>query len=104
MSILVVFIVGGLLTFGMRLSFVYLLGRLAVPATLQRMLRFVAPAVLSAIVAPELLFNSSRLDLSPANERLVAGLIAILLAWWTKNTLVTILVGSAVLLGLQLLP
>jgi branched-subunit amino acid transport protein len=42
-------------------------------------------------------------DLSPDNTRLLAGLLAVLVAWWTKNTLVTILVGFGFLLAAQLL-
>jgi len=104
MSILLVLLFGGLLTFGMRFSFIYLLGRMAVTKRFQRVLRLVAPAVISAIVVPELLLNSSGLHLSLANDRLIAGLFAMLLAWRTKNTLITIVVGFGLLLALQLIP
>jgi branched-subunit amino acid transport protein len=103
MNILLVFIVGGLLTFAMRFSFIYLLGRIALPDSVSRMLRLVPAAVLSAIVAPELLLHPGSFDLSPDNTRLLAGLLAVLVAWWTKNTLVTILVGFGFLLAAQLL-
>lgn len=102
MSLLLVFILGGLLTFGMRFSFIYLLGRAELPETLRRMLRFVPAAVLSAIIAPELLLRVGSLDLSSGNTRLIAGLLAVLVAWWTRNTLVTILVGMALLAALEL--
>ncbi len=101
MNIWLVMILGGLLTFGMRLSFIYLLGRLEVPETMRRALRFVPPAVLSAIVFPELLMPSDRLDLSFGNHRWLAGVMAILVAWLTRNTLLTILAGMVVLLILQ---
>lgn len=101
MNIWLVMLLGGLLTFGMRLSFIYLLGRFEVPEAMRRALRFVPPAVLSAIVLPELLMPSGQLDLSFFNDRLLAGITAILVAWKTKNTLLTILVGMAVLLVLQ---
>ena len=42
------------------------------------------------------------LDLSLGNHRLLAGLAAILVAWRTRNTLVTILAGMAALLALQI--
>ena len=103
MNMLVVFIAGGLLTFAMRFSFIYLLGRAALPDSVRRLLRFVPVAVLSAIVAPELLLHPGSLDVSPSNTRLIAGLLAIFVAWWTRNTLITILVGMAALLVLQLL-
>lgn len=102
MNIWLVFILGGLLTFGMRFIFVYLLGRFEVPETVRRALRFVPPAVLTAIVFPELLLRSGQLDLSPVNFRLLAGVAAILVAWRTKNTLLTILVGMGVLVLLEL--
>ena len=103
MNILLVFIAGGLLTFAMRFSFIYLLGRAALPESGRRLLRFVPVAVLSAIVAPELLLHTGSLDVSPSNTRLIAGLLAILVAWWTRNTLITILVGMAALVALQVL-
>lgn len=102
MNLLAVFILGGLLTFAMRFSFIYLLGRAALPETLRRMLRFVPAAVLSALVAPELLLHAGRVDLTPGNTRLIAGLLSVLVAWWTKNTLITILVGMALLVALEL--
>jgi branched-subunit amino acid transport protein len=104
MNIWLVFLLGGLLTFGMRFVFIYLLGRFEVPETMRRALRFVPPAVLSAIVFPELMIRSSgQIDLSLTNFRLLAGLVAVLVAWRTKNTLLTILAGMVALLLLQLI-
>lgn len=102
MSIWLVFTLGGLLTFGMRFVFIYLLGRFEAPETMRRALRFVPPAVLSAIVFPELMIRSSgQIDLSLTNFRLLAGVVAVLVAWRTKNTLLTILAGMLALVLLQ---
>ena len=101
MNIWLVFLLGGLLTFGMRFIFIYLLGRFEVPEMMRRALRFVPPAVLSAIVVPELLIRSDRLNLSLMNFRLLAGIVAVLVAWRTKNTLLTILGGMLALLLLE---
>jgi branched-subunit amino acid transport protein len=101
MNIWLVFLLGGLLTFGMRYSFIYLLGRFELPETLRRALRFVPPAVLSAIVFPELFMRAGQLNLSLNNFRLLAGVAAVLVAWKTKNTLLTILTGMAALLLLK---
>ena len=103
MSIWLVFLLGGVLTFGMRFVFIYLLGRFEIPATLRRALRFVPPAMLTAIVVPELLVRSGQIDLSPSNFRLLAGLAAVLVAWKTKNTLLTILGGMLALLLLEII-
>ena len=102
MNIWVVMLAAGLLTFGMRLSFIYLFGRFEIPETIRRALRFVPPAVLSAIILPQLFMPSGYLDFSLANRRWLAGCVAVIVAWRTKNTLLTILAGMGALLILQL--
>lgn len=92
---------GGLITFGMRFSLIYLFGKFDIPDTMRRALHYVPPAVFSAIIIPELLLSNDTLDLSFANTRLLAGVLAIVTAWYSRNTLVTILVGMAALFLLQ---
>ncbi len=101
MNIWLVMLLGGLITFGIRFSLIYLFGRFEVPETMRRALHYVPPAVLSAIILPELLLRDGNLDLTFTNTRLLAGVIAIVTAWFTRNTLITILVGMAALLLLQ---
>ena len=52
----------GLVTFGIRLLPIVLLGRIEIPLVVQRALRFVPPAVLSAIIAPELLMPGGEFE------------------------------------------
>ncbi|MEB3252208.1 MAG: AzlD domain-containing protein [Cyanobacteriota bacterium] len=100
---LLVMFFGGLITFGMRFSFIYLFGRVPIPERLRRALYYVPPAVLAAIIFPEILVYQGQLALTLGNERLLAGVVAVLIAGWTKNTLITILAGMTALLMLQLL-
>lgn len=102
MNIWLVMLLGGLITFGMRFSLIYLFGRLQVPETLRKALHYVPPAVLSAIIFPELFLHEGALDLSLDNTRLLAGLIAIVVAWFSRNTLITIIAGIIALFLLQL--
>ena len=101
MNIWLVLLLGGLITFGMRFSLIYLFGRFHVPEALRKALHYVPPAVLSAIIFPELFIRNEALNLSLDNYRLMAGLVAILVAWFTKNILVTILAGMLALFLLQ---
>lgn len=103
MNIWLVMLLGGLITFGMRFSLIYLFGRFHIPETMRKALHYIPPAVLSAIIFPELFLSQGALNLSPDNTRLLAGLVAIAVAWFTKNTLITIIVGMIVLFLLQLL-
>jgi branched-subunit amino acid transport protein len=94
-------IIVGLLTLGMRLSFMVFMGEMRVAPMAQQALRFVPVAVLSALIAPALFFSSGSLNVSFSNIRLIAGILAILVAWRTKNVLLTIFTGMACLLILQ---
>lgn len=93
-----VLIAGGLLTYLIRLSFIVLLGRVETPLMVQRALRFVPPAVLSAIIFQQILLNDGEVFLSPLNPRLLAGIVAVVVAWRTRNALLTIAVGMAALI------
>ena len=93
----------GLLTLSIRLSFIVFMGKMQVSPIAQQALRFVPIAVLSALISPALFFPSGSLDVSLSNSRLLAGSLAILVAWRTKNVLLTICSGMACLLILQAL-
>jgi branched-subunit amino acid transport protein len=93
----------GLVTYAIRLSLIVLIGRVDVPPLVQKALRFVPPAVLSAIIFPELLRPGGTFDLSFGNVRLLAGVLAAGVAWRTKNVLLTIGVGMVALWVLQLM-
>lgn len=97
-----ILIAAGALTYAMRLSFILLMERLEVPRNLKRALYYVPPAVLSAIIFPELLMPGGTLNVSLGNPRLLAGALAVVVAWRTKNALLTILSGMAALWILQI--
>jgi branched-subunit amino acid transport protein len=101
MNIWLVMLLAGLITFGMRFSLIYLFGRFEIPETMRRALHYVPPAVLSAIVFPELFFRDGVLNLALDNYRLLAGIIAVLVAWFSKNILITIIAGMIALFLLQ---
>lgn len=102
MNIWLIMLLGGLITFGMRFSLIYLFGKFQVPETMRRALHYVPPAVFSAIIFPELFLHDGVLDISLSNIRLLAGLVAVLVAWFSKNTLITILAGMLALFLLQI--
>ena len=93
MNIWTFFILTTLVTYSIRLSFILLIGRKPVPSWLSRMLRFIPPAVLTAIIFPDVFLRDGALYLSPANPRILAGLLAVLVIWKTRNSVLSILVG-----------
>lgn len=101
MNIWLTIFAAGLITYATRLSFILLFERIEIPTWLERTLRFVPTAVLSAIFVPELVFQDGALAVNPTNPRLLAGIVAILVAWRTKNILLTLVSGMASLWILQ---
>lgn len=101
-TIWLIFIATGIGTFLLRLSFIFLMGKLKeVPPNIERVLRFVPPAVLTALVVPAIVYVDSSLAISMENEKLFAGAIAGVVAWRTRNMLATIAIGMLALWSLQ---
>jgi len=101
MNIWLMIIGMGMITYAIRLTPILLLERVGLRAELRQALRFVPAAVLSAIIFPELLMPGGTLDISFGNGRLLAGVLAAVVAWRTKNVLVTIGVGMVALWVMQ---
>ncbi|SRR5690606_37365187 len=93
----------GVITFLLRLALIISTGHFTMPERLRQGLQYVPAAVLSAIIFPELLMPDGALDVSMNNARLLAGLLAIVVAWRTKNVLLTIAAGMVALWILQVL-
>jgi len=97
MNLWLVMILAGVGTYLIRLSSILLVGHKEFPPTLKKALKYIPTAVLSAIILPELLMKDSQLYLSIWNPRLLAGVLAILTAWRTRNVVLTILAGMLAL-------
>jgi branched-subunit amino acid transport protein len=100
-----IILIGGmaLVTFLIRYPILALVSRIKLPDRLFKALRFVAPSVLSAIILPGLLMPGGSLFLSIQNTHLVAGVVTAGVMVWSKNLLVTIVVGMVVFLLLNLI-
>jgi branched-subunit amino acid transport protein len=77
-----------LITLAERASFLVLRDRLVMPPFVRRALAYVPAAVLAAIVAPAL-FQPSGVSVGVVDVRLLAGLLAGLVAWRTQSIVAT---------------
>ena len=91
----------GLVTFLIRLSFFAFGHHLPDDPRIEAVLRYVPPAILGALIAPEIFTGANGLLLTPDNPRLWAGLSALLVAWLTRSVLATIAAGMAALWAVQ---
>ncbi len=69
----------------------------------QRLLSYSSPAVLTAIWAPIVFMPEQELWVTPDNPYLIGALVAAVMAWKTKNVLLTTFVSMAVFMVLKLL-
>lgn len=96
LQLILTILIIGLGTFAFRFSFIFLYGKMKLPQWVHRAMRFVPPAVLSALIFPEILIRDEALWISYENPRLIAGMVAIAIAWKTKNLLLTIATGLGI--------
>jgi branched-subunit amino acid transport protein len=97
-----VILLSGAGTFAMRASFLVAANRVAnVPQGVQRLLRQIPPAALASLVLPALVRPHGSLDLTQG--RLLAGVLAALVAWRTRSVALTLVVGLGVLLVIEAL-
>jgi branched-subunit amino acid transport protein len=87
-----------LLTFGIRYPLLAVLGKVPLSEPVLSALKYVPVAVLTAIIVPMMVFKNDELALSYTNDYLIAGIVSALVAWRSRNLLLTIILGMGSLL------
>jgi branched-subunit amino acid transport protein len=97
MAVWLIIVAMGAVTYASRLSFVSVLGELGLPAAVRRAVSLAPPAVLAALILPQLLDagHATAFTFDPA--KVLAGVLAAFVAWRTHNVLLTIGVGMLAL-------
>lgn len=90
-------VLGGLVTFAIRISFLFFLGRGRISPLLEDVLRYIPPAAFAALAVPAVLSPAGTINLGPDNLRLVAALAAVAVGIWTRNMVWMLVCGMAVL-------
>lgn len=91
-----VYLIAGMaiVTFSIRYLLLAISNRVKLSAQLIQALRYIPPAVLTAIIVPATLIPSGEeIILSYTNARLIGAIMAVIVSWYSKNLLLTILVG-----------
>lgn len=90
------------ITFGIRFIMFAFAGKITFPIWMQQSLRFVPPAVLTAIIVPSVVMPTGTIDFSVDNVYLLAAIISVVISLVTKSLLKTIFFGMLVFLLLKL--
>ncbi|MBK1876922.1 AzlD domain-containing protein [Pelagicoccus mobilis] len=91
----------GVGTFLVRASFLLLPIRVGGEGRLESVLRFIPPAALTALIVPAVLLSGASEGEMFEVEKPVAALVAVLVAWKTRNVLATIALGMLTYWGLS---
>jgi len=87
----------GVGTYLIRYSFILIMDKVTLPDAFHRMLRFIPAAVLSALVVPGVLLHRDGVTTFADWERVIAALVAVVVAWKTRSILWTIASGMVTL-------
>ncbi|GGQ92828.1 AzlD domain-containing protein [Deinococcus ruber] len=101
MTIWLVILGVGVVSLLLRASSLVLLRNRRLPPRLAESLGLVPASVLAALIAPDLLVQHGQVNV--LSVRLLAGLLAALVAWKTRNVLWTLVVGLGLLFAAQAL-
>lgn len=96
-------VASGLVTYGIRVAFFLFAGHMtALPPTVRVVLRMIPAAALAALAIPPLFRpEGSGTALTVVSPEMLAGILAGLVAWRTRNLLATIATGLGAVLLLQ---
>jgi branched-subunit amino acid transport protein len=84
-----------LVTFLVRYLTLAFSDRITLASSFLQLLKYVPPTVLTAIVVPAVLMPQDTLWLSYTNARLIGAITAVIVGFWQKNLLLTIVVSMA---------
>ncbi|WP_378955352.1 AzlD domain-containing protein [Pelosinus sp. sgz500959] len=88
-------------TFFTRFASAILFRQTGVPVWFERWMKHVPTGILTALIIPTLLLPKGYLDVSTQNHYLLAGVVAILVAYRYRSVLVTMGVGLMVMLSMR---
>lgn len=85
------------LTFFTRFGFALILKKTKISEKWNKWMAYIPIAVFTTIIVPSLLAPNEELELSIQNEYLIAGIVALLMAYKTKNLAGTVIIGISII-------
>lgn len=95
------FAVAGAGTYFMRSIFILRGAKTTLPRVFEQSLKYVGPAVLSSLVAVSIAQGAGIMGVIAPRPETVGMVVCVLVAWWRKSVVLTVVVGLAVVWLLQ---
>lgn len=93
----------GLVTYLTRVAMLAYSNRVAMPQVIQRSLKYIPAAILSALIFPGVFTPQGRLSFSPANPYLLAAVVTTAIVILTKKPVLGIVLGIGAMILLRAL-
>lgn len=100
-EILLIILGMALVTFFTRCGALILFNFTKIPHWLERWLKYVPIAILTALIIPALLVPQGNLEISIHNHYLIAGVVTAIIAYKTQNILASLSTGMVTMLSLR---
>ena len=91
-----------LVTYITRYAPLGLLRTTGIPGWLERWLKHIPTAILTALIIPALLLPQGQLDISLHNPYLIAGVVSAITALYSRNIIATLIMGMGAMLLLKM--
>ena len=92
-----------LITFLTRYSFVMLFRNKVFSKRVVNWLKYIPIAILTTLIVPTVLVPKGKLDMTLNNDYFIAVIVSVLIAYKTKNVIITIICGMSVVLAFRFL-
>ena len=102
-DILVIIFSFFIVTFATRFGCVALFRQTKMPVWLERWLRHIPTAILTALIIPALILPKGQVDITLHNHYLLAGILAAIVAYKSRNIVSTIVLGMGTMIVLRLI-
>ena len=81
------------MTYCTRFPLMILSGTKEISPKLTKFMSFIAPAVLTSLIVPAIFVNEGKVDFSLDNKYMIAAVITVIAAYFSKNMLVSVITG-----------
>lgn len=91
---ILIFIIGaGIATYLTRFPLLVLSRKKEIPEGLLKYMEYIAPSILTALIVPAIFIQNGKLNWSFSNIYIIAAIITSLVAYFSKNMLVSVITG-----------
>ncbi|QUH25852.1 AzlD domain-containing protein [Serpentinicella alkaliphila] len=92
-KMLIIILGAGFVTYCTRFPLILATSKGEINPGLKKFMSFIAPAVLTSLIIPAIFIREGNIDISLTNNYIIASVITVITAYFSKNMLLSVIVG-----------